>query len=182
MKIKRWLIVLIGIFIIITIIAVVYKLKIKNTDNIIQPEEEISEEEERRTLVTLFFKSKVTNKLEPEVQLVDVKELVKSPYEVLVNLLIKGPKNDVMERLLPENTKINGINIEGDKLIIDFSEEFIKDHKEGEEDEKLTIDSLVNTLTELTEVNSIKILINGEENRGFNDGKIMFNAEFSRED
>jgi len=38
----------------------------------------------------------------------------------------------------------------------------------------------VNSLTELTEVNSIKILINGEENAKFKDGEIDFSQNFIR--
>ena len=48
------------------------------------------------------------------------------------------------------------------------------------EEEKTTINSIVNTLTELTEVNSIKILINGEENKSFLDGEIDFTQNFTR--
>ena len=48
------------------------------------------------------------------------------------------------------------------------------------EEEQNTINSIVNTLTELTEVNSIKILINGEENKSFNDGEIDFTQNFTR--
>ena len=33
-------------------------------------------------------------------------------------------------------------------------------------------------MTNLTEINSIKILINGEENKAFNDNKIKFDDPF----
>ena len=48
------------------------------------------------------------------------------------------------------------------------------------EEEQKTIECLVNSLTELTEVNSIKILINGEENAKFKDGEIDFSQNFIR--
>ena len=48
--------------------------------------------------------------------------------------------------------------------------------------EEKTIESIVNTLTELTEVNSIKILIEGEENKKFNDGEVSFEKIFIREE
>ena len=181
-NIKNWLIVIISISIVIVIIAFVYKQKHEKVENIIEPQEEISENEERKTLVSLYFRSKVSNKLEPEVQLIDVKELVKDPYQTLISLLIKGPKNDTLEKTIAEGTKINNVELQGDKLIIDFSSEFVNNQKEGEENEKFTIDSIVNTLTELTEINTIKILINGEENKSFLDNKISFDAEFSKED
>ena len=70
----------------------------------------------------------------------------------------------------------------GNTLVINFSEEFINNHKGGKEEEEKTIESLVNTLTELTEVNEIKILINGEENREFKDKEVNFQNVFLRND
>ena len=67
-------------------------------------------------------------------------------------------------------------------LPVNFSEEFINNHKGGKDEEEKTMETIVNTLTELTEVNEIKILINGEENRAFNDGEINFNENFIRND
>ena len=44
--------------------------------------------------------------------------------------------------------------------------------------ESATIYSIVNTMTNLTEVNAVKILIDGEENKAFNDNKIKFDDPF----
>ena len=66
-------------------------------------------------------------------------------------------------------------------MIIDFSEDFIKNHKNGEKEEKITINSIVNTVTELTEINGVKIIINGEENKSFIDEKVKFDKVFYRE-
>ena len=54
-------------------------------------------------------------------------------------------------------------------LYIDFSNEFLNYNKEDPTVKQNIIDSLVKTLTQLTEINSIKILINGEENEEFNE-------------
>ena len=42
------------------------------------------------------------------------------------------------------------------------------------------INSVVNTLFELTEVNGVKILVNGEENKGFADQAVMFENIFQK--
>ena len=147
-----------------------------------EPEEEISQAQERETLISLYFKSKNTGEIEPEARLMDVKELVKEPYKTLMNLLMEGPKNNNFETLIPEGTKINKMNLNNDTLIIDFSKEFIEKHKGAKEAEKETVDSIVKTMTELTEVNSIKILIDGEENKAFLDNQITFENEFAREE
>ena len=142
------------------------------------PQEEITEEQMRQTIVSLYFKSE--EKLIPEARLIDVKELLENPYRKIIEMLIEGPKSEKLEGTIPEGTKINKIEKESDTLIIDFSKEFIENHKGGEVQEKLTINSIVNTVTELTEINSVRILIDGEKDKSFKDKKINFVEEFKR--
>ena len=142
------------------------------------PQEEISEEQLRKTIISLYFNNIETNTLMPEARLIDVKILAKNPYEEIVNLLIEGPKSDKLEKTIPEGTKLNKAEIKGDVVYLDFSKEFIENHKGGSEEESKTIYSIVNTLLELNEVNSVRILIDGEENKSFKDGAINFNNNF----
>jgi len=144
------------------------------------PEEEITEEQARQSIVKLYFKNKETGELDTEARLIDVKNLANNPYELLVNMLIQGPQNDKLERLIPEGTKINKVELEKNIVVIDFFEGFIKNHIGGLEEESKTIYSLVNTLTELTEVDGVKILINGEEGKAFIDEAINFKEVFVR--
>lgn len=180
---KRILIIAISIILIIAIIVGVYFfIKNKEEENEITeytPQEEITDEQMRQTIVSLYFKN--SNGLMPEARLVDVKELINNPYEKILTMLLEGPKNENLQKTIPEGTKVNKIEKQGENLIIDFSEEFILNHQEGEENEKLTIKSIVKTVTELTEINGIQIKINGEENKEFKDGKIKFNQIFNRE-
>ena len=81
---------------------------------------------------------------------------------------------------IPEGTKINKVELKGNTVYVDLSKEFIENHIGGEEAEKLTVYSIVNTLTELTEVENVKFLIDGEENKAFKDNKIKFDNLFSR--
>lgn len=178
---KRIIIILIIICLIIAAIFGVYYFLVQNREiNIIEytPQEEISEEQMRQTIVSLYFKS--GEELVPEARLIDVKQLLNNPYEEILKMLIEGPKNTNLEKTIPEGTKINKIQIEKDILIIDFSKEIVENHKGGEKDEKLTINSILNTVTELTEINGIKILIDGQENKEFKDGKINFKNEFRK--
>ena len=133
------------------------------------PEEEITEEQNRQTIVSLYFLEKETNELAPEARLVDIKEIINTPYEKLVNMLIEGPKNEKYTKLIPDNTKLNQTYLEKDMIYLDFSSEFLNYDKEATNMKENMIDSLVKTLTQLTEVNSVKILIDGEENAEFNE-------------
>ena len=144
------------------------------------PVEEITEEQSRQTMVKLYFKNKDTGELDTETRLIDVKNLTNNPYELLVKMLVEGPKNEKLERLIPEGTNINKVELQKNVVIIDFFEGFIKNHPGGIEEETKTIYSIVNTLTELTEVDGVKILINGEEGKAFADEAINFKEIFVR--
>lgn len=133
------------------------------------PQEEISEEQLRQTIVSLYFQSKETKELVPEARLIDIKEIINDPCDKLVNLLIEGPKSEKEERIIPENTKLQKSYMEEDCVTLDFSAEFLNYNKSNEAVKKNIIDSLVKTLTQLTEVNKVKILINGTENDEFNE-------------
>ena len=155
--------------------------KIKIMENEYTPQEEITEEQLRQTLVTLYFLNPENYALAPEARQIDAKELINNPYEYLINLLIEGPKNEKLLKLIPENTKLNSAIVKENILYIDFSEEFIKEQNLGKEQEELILKSIVNTVTELTEINKVKILIEGNEERGFPDDEVNFNKIFIRE-
>lgn len=142
------------------------------------PQEEISTEQLRQTLITLYFKNKETGMLMPEARMIDSKILLNNPYNELIKLLLENPKNESLEKLIPEGTKINNVEIQKGIVYIDFSEEFTKVGNMGVEEENKIIYSIVNTLTELTEVSGVKILINGEEDKCFEDGALNFKNVF----
>ncbi len=146
--------------------------------NEIIPEEEISEEQMRQTIVSLYFYNEEAQSLVPEGRLIDAKELLENPYTRLMELLIEGPQNDALSATIPEGTTINSAEMQGDTLYLDLSKEFIENHSGGIEKESATIYSIVNTMTNLTEVDSVKILIDGEENKAFNDNLIKFDDSF----
>ena len=176
--------IIIVIILILGIIGVGGYLLIKNnlqpTEVEIQPEEEITDEQMRQTIVTLYYQNKETKELMPEGRTIDSKELLSDPYVTLMKLLIEGPKSENLQSAIPEGTRVIKAELKGDILYLDLSKEFIDNHEGGEEAENLTIYSIVNTVTELNEVNSVKILINGREDQSFNDNKINFRNAFVR--
>ena len=144
----------------------------KEEENIVDeytPQEEISEEQARQTIVSLYFQSKETKELVPEARLIDIKEIINDPCDKLVQLLIDGPKNEKEEGIIPENTKLNKSYMDDDCVVLDFSNELLNYNKTEEQGKNNLVKSLVNTLTQLTEVNKVKILIDGNENEEFNE-------------
>ena len=167
---KRKLIIIITlIVIIITGIMLYFYFKKENaTIEEYQPEEEISNEQMRQTIVSLYYKNKETGELMPEGRIIDSKELLGNPYK--------------LESAIPNETKVNKAELKNDIVYLDLSKEFIEKHINGEKEETVTIYSIVNTLTELTEVNGVKILIDGEEDKAFKDNKIKFTEAFVKID
>ena len=88
-----------------------------------EPQEEISDEQERKTMISLYFVNKTTRNVEPEARMLDVKTLIKDPYTVIINMLIDGPKNGNHDNVIPEGTTLIGTSLEGDTLKINFSSE-----------------------------------------------------------
>ncbi len=146
------------------------------------PEEEIDVVGLRQTVVSLYFNQKDTNTLVPEARRVDVKELTKDPYTSLLKLLIEGPKNEGLEKVIPDGTKINKIEVKNGIVNIDLSKEFIENHKGGAEAESRTVYSIVNTLTELNEVEAVKISIDGNIEASFKDNLINFKNPFVKQE
>ena len=127
---------------------------------------------------SLYFYNNETKELISEGRLIDARDLLENPYQKLMELLIKGPENQSLSKTIPDGTKINKVELKGDILYVDLSNEFIENHPGGEEQECASVYSIVDTMTNLTEVNAVKILIDGKENMAFKDNLIKFDDPF----
>ena len=159
------LIVVIGYF----AIKIVKQKKSNEISDEYVPQEEISDEQSRETIVSLYFTDKETGLLKPEARLVNVKDLIKSPYSVLIELLVSGPKNDKLKVVIPENTKLLNASLDKECLTLDFSSEILNYSKDDSMIKNNLIYSIVNTVTELNEVNKVKFLVNGQNCSDFEE-------------
>ena len=167
---KKIIAVITLILIIIAGIFIYNNISIENTNDKYEdytPEEEISDEQMRQTKVILFFANAETGELESETKIVDANLLIKEPYKEIMNWLIKGPQSSNLKKLIPEGTAMHDIKVEKSCAIINLSNEFL--NYETDENKLKIINSIVNTLTNLKEINSIKFLINGEENENLSE-------------
>ncbi len=129
------------------------------------PQQEISDEQMRQTKIVLYFANSETGELEAETKVVDANTLIENPYKELVELLIKGPQSSKLKKLIPDGTILNEVKLENTCAIVNFSNEFL--NYENDETKAKIINSIVNTLTNLKEVQVVRILINGESNENF---------------
>ena len=178
--------ILFTIIIILIIAGVLVYTKFINKEETVEAEitplEEMTEEQERQTMISLYYTNIETKTLMPEARVIDAKKLVENPYKVLVELLIEKPKNEKLESSIPEGTKVNNASLKNNTVELDLSKEFIENQNGDVEKASLSIYSIVNTLTELNEVNSVKILIDGEENKKFNNIELSLENVFIRKD
>ncbi len=156
------------IFIIILIILIICSVSTEvenNVNNIveIEPEEEITDDVVRQTKVNLYFLDNYSGILTKEERSIDSKELIDNPYKIVLDLLLAGPNTEGLISAIPEGTKLNSVNFEKGIVEVDLSEEFLKSSGTN------SIYSIVNTLTEFTEVNGVKFKINGEAKQGINE-------------
>lgn len=162
MKKKVIITVCIIVLIVILIALSISTEVVNNVENVpeIQPEEEISEEENRQTTIVLYFEDSTSGILAKEQRKVDSKELIDDPYKYVLELLLKGPEIEDLLNPIPEETKINEIKFEKGIVYVDLSKEFLNASGTN------AIYSIVNTLSEFTEVDGVKITIDGEEKEG----------------
>ena len=172
MKNKKILLLLIATLTMV-ILAIFFIVKNFDSGNIseentieLTPEEEINSKQLRETIITLYFLDKDSGTLKNEGKLIDSKELLNNPYKKIVELLILGPQNSNLENIFPENVKILDAEFNSGCVTLDFSEELLNFSDETQKSN--IINSLLKTLTELNEVDSIKILINNDAKNAFN--------------
>lgn len=161
---QKWI-----IFIVVFVIIILGAIVVLNVDIETEyiPEAEIEEVEMRKTIVGLYFKNKVTGELEKETRLIDSKELLKEPYETLIEMLLEGPENENYERIIPEEISIIGKMYKNGCVTINFSKEFYDNMNDIERNK--AIESIFKTLFELTEVSSIKIIVDNQEIDGVSE-------------
>lgn len=183
MKKKILFLIIIGVIaIIVATICIVKFINSKKSEKSTEiiPLEELTEEQERQTMVSLYFINKDTNTLMPEARRIDSKKLLENPYKVLIELLIEGPIGEHSEKSIPEGTKFNNATLNNNVLELDLSKEFIENQGEDREKALLGIESIANTLTELNEVSAVKILIDGESNKKIEELDINLEEIFIR--
>ena len=131
---------------------------IENIQNEIKPEEEIPEENNYYTKIKLFLIDSSSGILTPEEITIDSRNLLDNPYKYVINLLINPPKETNLKSAIAEGTKINNCILNKGVLTVDFSKEFL--NSSGTD----AVYSVVNTLSEFNEIDSIKFKIDEKEN------------------
>lgn len=190
---RKLIIFIICLLIFLIAVAILFKSKfiqveVTNNENLVNtdkkekvtPEEEISDEQLRTSKVKLYFGNNDGTIVE-ETRDIDVKELLKDPYKIIINMLIEGPKEEENKKLIPEGTKLIGVERTGDVLTIDFSKEFIDNCEKDVDKQELLLKSIVYSVMELREIEEIRIIIEGKQVKSFNNNGYDLSEEISFE-
>lgn len=84
-----------------------------------------------------------------------------SKYVDAISEMMKEPIDSSLFKLIPESTKINSVTVKDGMAKVDLSKNFVDDKYPGETVDILVIYSIVNTLTEFPDVNSVEFYIDG---------------------
>lgn len=87
----------------------------------------------------------------------------KPEAELMIEELIKGPESDELMPTIPEGTKLLSLEIENKIAIANFSKEIQTNHPGGSTGESMTVYSIVQTLTQLPEIEAVQFLVEGEK-------------------
>ena len=97
-----------------------------------------------------------------------IEEQRSAPFDDDLNLpdyilrsLIEGPQSESLHPTIPKGTVLLNVNIVDRVCLVNFSAEFLQNRPRNELDERMTVFSVVNSLTQLEEVDSVEILVEG---------------------
>jgi len=123
---------------------------------------EFTEEAKVEREVTLYFAEPQGRYLARETTIISGCEDDRDCVRALLEQLIKGPQGDNV-RVLPETTRIEGIELENDLVRINFSRHLVDHHPGGSMTELLAIYSLINSLSEsFPYLRQMQIVVEGE--------------------
>lgn len=142
----------------------------------------ISPEPVNQETVKLYFASKDLSGLITEEREIkyNPNQAITSKAKYIMEQLIAGPKNSELLATVPSQTKIRDVRIRDGVCYVDLSKDFVDQHPGGSTNEYLTIESIVNSLTEIDEVKKVQFLVEGEQQQEYK-GHIDISKPIERE-
>ena len=112
--------------------------------------------------VTLYFSNADGTALVRETRSLTLEMTEPLPLAIM-NALIDGPETEGLTSVIPQGTVIEDIFIKDGVCYVDLSAEFQKNHIGGEQEEKITIYSIVNSLQNVSGVRYVQFLVEGKK-------------------
>ena len=128
-------------------------------------EEETAEEESgdlaeaEEITINIYYSDQMAEYLIPESRII----LSENKYVDALYELMKKPIDNSLTPLIPDTAIINSVTIEEGNAKVDLSQEFLDDRFVSDTVDILLLYSIVNTLTQFSEINSVTLYIDGEK-------------------
>ena len=104
---------------------------------------------------------------EQGMKLIAVKRTIKADgsnkYTEAMKSLLQGPKDKGQIAVIPKQAKLKSVKVKGDVAYVDFSQDLVKQFTGGSTGEEMLVGSIVNTLTEFSEIKKVQLLVEGKE-------------------
>ena len=135
--------------------------------------------EERELSVVLYFYNQDASYLEKETRRVSASSN-ETLEKYVVEELVAGPKDSKLSATLNKDSKLVSIQTKDGICFVNFTGDFVSQNTGSSAQETGAIYSIVNSLTELDEVNRVQFLIDGKKTDSF--GSFAFNEPFERDE
>lgn len=129
--------------------------------------------------VALYFQKKEGNMLKKEVRSIRVND--QQPLaQYIINELIKGPKTDDLSPTLSKETVLLSVQTSNNICFVNFKSDFLDKNSGKAEEEKTAVYSIVDSLTELDNIERVQFLIDGKRVEKF--GELNIFGMFGRDE
>lgn len=130
-----------------------------------------------KKILTLYFGNSDATGVVPEKREVSVNQ-GEAIEKIIFEELKKGPTAENLYPVIPEESKLLSAHTENGICTLDLSSEFIDNSSGGTAGESMTINSIVNSYTELPGIKKVQFLIEGAKRDVYTHA--VFNEPFSR--
>ena len=114
-----------------------------------------------KKIIYLYFPEKNGEKLITEMRSVEMQNVL-SLEKTVISELLKGPENSDCTSAVPDGTKLISIETKDRVCFVNFSNEFVTKSSPSSLNTTLTLYAVVNSLCSLQNVDSVQILVDGE--------------------
>jgi hypothetical protein len=111
-------------------------------------------------IIKVFFSTEDAMYLKSETRDINPE---KDLYYQIIEELIAGPESDSLRATIPAGVELLDYNIEDKNITLNFNNELRENHWGGSAGELLTVYSIVNSYTFFNEIDSVSIILEGEE-------------------
>jgi hypothetical protein len=108
----------------------------------------------------LYFGSPNNNRLVSEERIIISDELQEE--KLIIEEIIKGPRNKILKASIPVETKLLSIKTIDNICYVNLSKSFLDSYRWDLMNEAITIWSVVNSLTEIEQIQAVQFLIEGD--------------------